>query len=71
MTKSKAESMNISLASKRKLLESHIIKAAPGGKITCARLRKIAEKSNVSYKMAGRVADELQVKIKKCDLGCF
>lgn len=71
MTKSKAESINISPASKRKLLESHIIKAAPGGKITCARLRKIAENSGVSYRLAGKVADDLNIRIKNCDLGCF
>jgi len=56
---------------KKKLLEDNIKKAAKCGVISCAVLRKIAEKSDASYKMAGRVADELQVKIKKCDLGCF
>ena len=56
---------------KKKLLEDNIKKAAKCGVISCAVLRKIAEKSDVSYKMAGRIADELQVKIKKCDLGCF
>ena len=55
----------------RKILEQNIKKAAKSGMISCAVLRKIAEKSNVSYKMAGRVADELQVKIRNCDLGCF
>jgi len=71
MTKSKTESINISPASKRKLLESRIIKAASSGRITCARLRNIAEEAAVSYKAAGKIADELKIKIKNCDLGCF
>ncbi len=71
MTKNKPESMNISPASKRKALESHIIKTSSGGKITCARLRKIAEETGVSYKAAGKIADKLKIKIKDCDLGCF
>ena len=56
---------------KKKLLENEIKKAAKCGMISCAVLRKIAEKSDASYKMAGSVADELQVKIKRCGLGCF
>ena len=63
--------MNTQTASKEKLLESLINKAARGGRITCARLRKIAEETGVSYKRAGKTADELKIKIKGCDLGCF
>lgn len=57
--------------SKRIILEDTIKKAAKDGRITCAILRNIAEKSNVSYKFAGKIADELKIKIKNCDLGCF
>lgn len=63
--------MNTPSASKRKILEGIIIKAAPEGKIACARLRKIAEEAGVSYKTAGKVADGLNIRIKGCDLGCF
>lgn len=56
---------------KKKLLEDRIKKAAKGGKITCAVLRKIAEGTHASYKLAGKTADELKIKIKKCDLDCF
>jgi hypothetical protein len=34
-------------------------------------LRKIAEELGVSYKKAGEAANELHIKIKNCDLGCF
>ncbi len=57
--------------SKRKILEDTLKKTARNGKIACSALRHIAEKSSVSYKFAGKVADELKIKIKNCDLGCF
>jgi len=55
----------------KKVLEQSIKKAAKDGRISCAVLRKIAEKHNVSYKSAGRLADELNIRIKNCGLGCF
>jgi hypothetical protein len=57
--------------SKRKILEDTLRKTARNGKIACSALRHIAEKSNVSYRLAGKVADELKIKIRNCDLGCF
>ncbi len=57
--------------SKQNLLKEQVLKAARGGKITCARLRRIAEETGMSYKAAGKIVDELQIKIKDCDLGCF
>ena len=57
--------------SKQQLLEEQILKSAGDGKITCALLRKIAEEQSVSYKLAGKTADKLKIKIKNCDLGCF
>ncbi|MBI5409596.1 MAG: hypothetical protein HZA14_09555 [Nitrospirae bacterium] len=71
MYKSKAGSKDASPAAKKRLLKSRITEAAAGGKITCSRLRKIAEETGVSYNAAGKAADELNIKIKNCDLGCF
>lgn len=62
---------NIHSMSKNKLLEDRIKKAAREGKISCALLRKIAEETGTTYKLAGKTADRLEIKIKKCDLGCF
>jgi LAO/AO transport system kinase len=53
------------------LLKTRIKERAPHNTITCPSLRKIAEEFGVSYKKAGKAADELKVKIKNCDLGCF
>ncbi|WP_028309739.1 hypothetical protein [Desulfitibacter alkalitolerans] len=41
------------------------------GKITCAQARKLAEDLKVSYSDVGAAADELKIKIHKCQLGCF
>jgi len=57
--------------SKEKLLEELIQKKAKEGRISCAMLRKIAEEAGVPYKKAGETADELKIRVKQCDLGCF
>ena len=57
--------------SKEKSLETRIKKASLNGIITCAALRKIAEEINASYSEAGKAADDLKIKIRNCDLGCF
>jgi len=62
--------MGSSQSLKKELTES-IKKKVKGGIITCASLRKIAEEAGVSYKEAGKAADELNIKIRTCDLGCF
>jgi LAO/AO transport system kinase len=56
---------------KKKIVEQRIKDSVTNGKIACTRLRKIAEEADASYKLAGRVADRLKIKIVKCDLGCF
>ena len=57
--------------SKGKSLETRIKKAASNGIITCAALRKIAEEVNATYVDAGKAADNLKIKVRNCDLGCF
>jgi len=41
------------------------------GKITCAVLRKLAEDTGVSYKVAGTAADLAGIRVHNCDLNCF
>ena len=57
--------------SKKKLLEDLLKTSAKNGKITCAMLRKISEDIGISYKVAGKTANELRIKINNCDFGCF
>ena len=40
-------------------------------KLPCADARKIAEDLGIPYSEVGAAADELRVKIKSCQLGCF
>ncbi len=63
--------MDSSPASKKELLGVSIKEAAADGRITCAELRKIAEELDANYREAGKTADELKIKIRNCDLGCF
>lgn len=44
---------------------------AEDGRISCARLRRLAEDLGVGYREAGAAADRLGVRIYSCDLGCF
>lgn len=55
---------------KDKIIEE-IKKRATEGKLSCAIARKIAEELGVSYKEVGKAADNLQIKITNCQLGCF
>ena len=47
------------------------MKKAVDSKLPCADARKIAEDLGVPYSEVGAAADELGVKIKNCQLGCF
>jgi LAO/AO transport system kinase len=40
-------------------------------RIPCSTARKIAEELKVHYKEVGKAANELKIKIKNCELGCF
>ncbi len=40
-------------------------------RIPCARALGLAKKLNVPSRDIGQVADELKIKICKCQLGCF
>jgi LAO/AO transport system kinase len=53
------------------LIRAQIKESAPDNKISCQTLRKIAEQAGVPYRKAGETANELKVKIKNCELGCF
>lgn len=44
---------------------------AKEGKLSCTAARKIASDHNVPPKVVGDICDELKIKIKACELGCF
>jgi len=45
--------------------------AAKEGKLTCTQARKLAQELKVAPGVVGNAADELKIKIKSCELGCF
>lgn len=53
-----------------KVLEA-VKAAAPEGRLSCADAHALAEKLEVELLLIGRAADELNLRIKKCQLGCF
>lgn len=55
----------------KKSIETLLKERSNNGRITCAEARKIAEELKVPYIEVGRMANELKIKIKKCELGCF
>jgi putative N-acetylmannosamine-6-phosphate epimerase len=55
---------------KPEVLEA-VKKAAPEGRISCPVARKIAEEQGVSPLMVGTACNQLKIKIKGCELGCF
>jgi len=52
-------------------IEDEIKKKSANGRLPCPVARKIAKDLSVSFKEVGRVANELEIKITNCELGCF
>ena len=56
---------------KKKEIERMLKERAIDARITCTAARMIAEELSVSYSEVGNAANELKIKIKNCELGCF
>jgi hypothetical protein len=52
-------------------LKQEMIEKAADGKLPCAVARKIAEDLKIPYKEVGDAANDLGIRIKSCQLGCF
>ncbi len=55
----------------KKKLEKELDKNSIKRRISCADARKIAEGLKIPYREVGAAADEVGIKIKNCQLGCF
>lgn len=55
----------------RKKLEETIKQKAKGGKLPCAMCFKMAEEFGISKKKMGEVLNKINVRISRCQLGCF
>jgi|WetSurMetagenome_2_1015567.scaffolds.fasta_scaffold00086_16 molybdopterin-guanine dinucleotide biosynthesis protein len=58
------------IAEKKEIVRLLTQRAEEGG-ITCSAARKIAEELNVPYNKVGGAANELKIRIRACELGCF
>ncbi|MDX1775056.1 MAG: hypothetical protein R3297_00580 [Desulfobulbales bacterium] len=52
-------------------LENQLRKAADENRVHCSRAFAIAKSLKVSPGEVGRTADKLNIRISKCQLGCF
>ncbi len=52
-------------------LKEEMLKRVIDGRLSCASARQIAEKLGLTYGEVGAAANELGIKIKDCQLGCF
>ncbi|MEW6107927.1 MAG: hypothetical protein AB1632_01985 [Nitrospirota bacterium] len=68
---SKVLSGVVSLMINKKRLKEEMYDKAVDGKISCAAAMKIAKDLGISYAEVGAEANELGIKIKNCQLGCF
>lgn len=55
----------------RNLIKERILEIAQNNRLQCAGALAIATNLGVHSKDVGTVADELKIKISKCQLGCF
>lgn len=55
----------------KELLIEAINKEVIEGKISCAQATKLADEYNFPRQEMGQLLDELKIKIKNCQLGCF
>lgn len=55
----------------KKKIEQLLRERSVDSRIPCSTARKIAEELGIPYKEVGKAANELKIKIKNCELGCF
>jgi len=48
-----------------------IKEAATGGRISCTEARRLAKEFKVPVRDVGSACNELKIKIRSCELGCF
>ncbi len=61
----------IEMVERKDRIRSAIKEKAVDGRLPCPLARKIARELSVPFKEVGEAADELEVKITDCELGCF
>ncbi len=52
-------------------IKEAVKQAATNGVLTCHDARALAEQLGVSYALVGQACNEVGVKVRVCELGCF
>ncbi len=55
----------------QKELEDRLHKASRENRVPCASALQIAKSLGISAAEVGKTANKLEIRIKKCQLGCF
>ncbi len=55
----------------KELMEKKIVETAEDGKLSCAEAFRLANELSCSPKDIGSICNEKDIKINKCQLGCF
>lgn len=64
-------SCEIEVKTCQQCLKSDLTTIYSGGWIVCETARTLAKKLAISIRQMGKLLDYLNVKIRKCSLGCF
>jgi hypothetical protein len=61
----------VSVMNTEKRILDAVQASAKEGKLTCTQARKLAEDLGVPPARVGEACNELKIKLKSCELGCF
>ena len=56
---------------KRQAVQERIATASLDGRLPCAKALSIAKSLEISSTLVGMVADQMNIRVHKCQLGCF
>ncbi|MCL5779763.1 hypothetical protein P378_15170 [Desulforamulus profundi] len=59
------------MSEQREKIIKIVKETAKEGRLSCTAARKIASDFHVPPKVVGDLCNELKIKIKACELGCF
>ena len=60
-----------SRAINKETLKEAVRKASSDGRLTCDKAHELGKELDVSLREIGAVCNELNIKVKACQLGCF
>jgi hypothetical protein len=55
----------------KETLITAVTKASDGGRLTCEKAHELGKELDVPLQEIGAICNELNIRIKDCQLGCF